>query len=63
MKRYVYGVLGEYRSSRMLSPEREAELYTERGFEHDFVRYRAAVLRGDTTVLEALMLDNSIYPI
>lgn len=62
MKRYVYGVLGEYRSSRMLSPEREAELYTERGFEHDFVRYHAAVLRGDTTVLEALMLDNSIYP-
>ena len=62
MKRYVYSVLGEHRTSEMLSPEREAELYTERGFEHDFVKYRAFKLKGNTMVLEALMLDNAIYP-
>ena len=61
MKRYVYGVLGEQRSSEMLSPEREAELCSERGFEHDFVKYNACMLKGDTMVLEALMLDNDIY--
>lgn len=62
MKRYVYGVLGENRSSVMLSPEREALLCSERGFEYDFVKYHAFMLKGNTTVIEALMLDNAIYP-
>ena len=62
MKRYVYSVLGEHRTSEMLSPEREAELYTERGFEHDFVKYRAFKLKEGHAVLKMLMLKRVIFP-